>query len=47
MLLLRYVGVGFGIVWDNSQEDNEEGVKWGYELLGRLGRWKYRRGRTF
>jgi len=34
MLLRRYVGEGSGIEWDNnSQEDDEEGVKWGYEIL--------------
>jgi hypothetical protein len=42
MLLLRYVGVGFMIVWDISQDNDEEEVKWGYEILGRLGRlWHY------
>jgi hypothetical protein len=40
MLVLRYVGGGFGKVWYNSQEDYKEGVKWGYEILGL----KYRGG---
>ena len=44
MLLLRYVGGGVGKVWDTSQEDDGEGVKWGYEILERLGRWKYQGG---
>jgi hypothetical protein len=35
------VGV-IGKVWHSCQEDDEEGVKWGYEILGKLGRWKYR-----
>jgi len=39
-----HCGGSSGIEWDNSQEDDEEGVKWGYEILGRLGRWKYRGG---
>jgi len=36
MLLLRYVGGGFEKVWYNSQEDDWEGVRWGYEILERL-----------
>jgi hypothetical protein len=40
MLLLRYVAGGVGKVWYNSQEDDGEEVKWGYEILERLGRWK-------
>jgi len=44
MLLLRYVGVGFGKVWYNSQEDDGEGVRWGYAILERLGRWKCQGG---
>jgi hypothetical protein len=44
MLLLRYVGGGCGKLWYNNQEDDEEVVKWGYEILGRLGRWKHQGG---
>ncbi len=44
MLLLRYVAGGVGKVWYNSQEDDGEEVKWGYEILERLGRWKYQGG---
>ncbi len=44
MLLLRYVVGGVGKVWYNSQEDDGEEVKWGYEILERLGRWKYQGG---
>ena len=44
LILLVYVGGGCGKLWYNSQEDEEEVVKWGYEILGRLGRWKYQGG---
>ncbi len=44
MLLLRYVDGGVGKVLYNSQEDDGEGLKWGYEMLERLGRWKYQGG---
>jgi len=44
ILLLRYVGGGCGKLWYNNQEDEEEVVKWGYEILGRLGRWKHQGG---
>ena len=44
MLLLRYVARGVGKVWYNSQEDDGEEVRWGYEILERLGRWKYQGG---
>ena len=44
MLLLRYVVGGVGKVWYNSQEDDGEEVKWGYEFLERLGRWKSQGG---
>ena len=32
MLLLRYVVGGVGKVWDNSQEDDGEGVKCQYKM---------------
>jgi hypothetical protein len=43
MLLLRYVGGGFEKLWYNGQEDDGEGIKWSFEILERLGRWKYQR----
>jgi len=39
---VRRRGVGKG--WYNSQEYDGERIKWGYEILERLGRWNYQGG---